>query len=85
MAHKNKTMQGKDYRYKKPGTKVTLKPKEKGQKKVSFHAGMLHRHLGIPQGQKIPEKKKEQALKGKFGPKVEEEVRFEENVLTGRK
>ncbi len=64
--------------------KVTLKPTKKGQKKITFQAGGLHRSTGTPAGQKIPAAKKAAALRGELGPKAAKQARFAKNVLTGR-
>lgn len=70
---------------KKAGTKVTLKPRKPGQKKISFKAGGLHSSLGVPQGKKIPASKKAAALAGKYGARAKRQAQFARNVLTGRK
>lgn len=63
----------------------TLKPKKKGQKKITFKKGGLHASTGTPQGKKISAKKMRSALSGKLGSKAEKQARFKKNVLTGRK
>lgn len=65
--------------------KTTLQPTKKGQKKITFNKGGLHKTLGIPQGQKIPATKMAGALAGNFGPKAKKEAQFAKNVLVGRK
>ncbi len=65
--------------------KVTLKPKKKGQKKITFQEGGLHESLGVPAGVPIPAGKFQAALAGKEGPKAAAQARFKKNVLTGRK
>jgi hypothetical protein len=67
------------------GKMVTMKPKKKGQKKITFMAGGLHETLGIPEGQKIPPGMMRAAAKGKYGPKAKKEALFKMHVLTGRK
>jgi len=67
----------------KMGTKVTLKAK-KGQKKITFKAGGLHKSTGTPAGQKIPAAKRAKALAGGYGPKAAAQARFAKNVLVGR-
>lgn len=52
----------------KPGQKVTMKPTRKGQKPVTFKKGGLHKSLGVPQGEKIPESKMRAAAAGRYGP-----------------
>lgn len=34
--------------------------------------GQLHRDLGVPEGEKIPQEKLDAAMAGKFGPKVKQ-------------
>ena len=69
----------------KVGTKVTLKPKKSGQKPISFRAGGLHKSLGVPQGQKIPQEKINAAVRGEYGPLAKKQALLKANVLTGRK
>lgn len=69
----------------KTGQKVTLKPKKKGQKKITFTKGGLHKSLGVPVGQKIPMAKIRAAMMGKYGQKAMRQAEFMHNVLTGRK
>ena len=66
-------------------TKVTLKPKKKGQKKITFNKGGLHKSTSTPAGKKIPSSKMQAALSGKLGPKAKKQANFAKNVLTGRK
>lgn len=40
------------------------------------HPGALHRDLGVPQGQKIPQKALKRALSGELGPKVAARARL---------
>jgi len=65
--------------------KETLKPTKKGQKKITFTPGGLHKSTKTPAGKKIPAKKMQQALAGKLGPKAKKQAQFKKNVLTGRK
>ncbi len=65
--------------------KETLKPTKKGQKKITFNKGGLHKTLGVPHGEKIPATKMAGALAGNYGPKAKKEAEFAKNVLTGRK
>jgi hypothetical protein len=65
--------------------KTTLKPKKKGQKKITFKKGGLHKSTGTPAGEKIPASKRQAARAGKLGPKAKKQELFAENVLTGRK
>lgn len=62
----------------------TIEPKHKGQHKIKFHEGGLHKLTHTPPGQPISEKKHEEAKAGKFGPRAEKDERFYENVLKGR-
>ena len=43
------------------------------------HPGALHEDLGVPQGQKIPEKKLAQALKSK-NPTLKKRAQFAQNA-----
>ncbi len=81
---KTVTKAGKSYRYRKVGTTETI-PKKKGQKKITFKAGGLHRELGVPQGTKIPISKMAAALAGKYGAKAKKKALLAKNVLKGRK
>ena len=63
--------------------KETIKPSKEGQKKITFSKGGLHRSTHTPAGEKIPAKKKAEALSGKFGKKAEKQAQFAKNVLTG--
>ena len=69
----------------KKGARVTVMPKRKGQRKISFKAGGLHESTHTPMGQKIPASKKRAALSGKLGTKAEKQALFAKNVLVGRK
>lgn len=44
--------------------------KGRGRKTVTMRKGALHRALGVPEDQPIPETKKHAALTGAYGPKV---------------
>ena len=63
----------------------TIGPSKPGQKPITFRPGALHAQLGVPQGQKIPAKKKAAALAGRYGPLAEKRAQFAKNVLTGPK
>lgn len=65
--------------------KVTLQPKKKGQKPITFQPGGLHQSLGVAQGVPIPKAKFQAALAGKAGPKAQRQAQFKKNVLTGKK
>lgn len=69
----------------KAGSKVTLKPKKKGQKPITFTSGGLHKSTGTPIGKKIPASKMSAALSGRLGPKAKRQAIFKKNVLVGRK
>lgn len=61
-------------------TKVKIKAKA-GHKAIEFNKGGLHASTGTPAGQKIPEKKREEAAEGKLGPKAKKQELFARNVL----
>lgn len=61
--------------------KRTIKPKRKGQKKITFTPGGLHRSTGTPMGQKIPAGKMAAAMAGRYGPKAKKQAMFARNVL----
>lgn len=65
--------------------KETLKPTKKGQKKISFTPGGLHKSTGTPANKPIPAAKKQAALHGAYGAKAKKQELFAKNVLTGRK
>jgi hypothetical protein len=69
----------------KTGTKVTLKPKKKGQKPITFTSGGLHKSTGTPAGKKIPASKVNAALSGRLGTKAKKQALFKKNILTGRR
>ena len=64
---------------------VTLK--KVGSEPITFHKGALHRALGVPEGEKIPEAKKRSALSGEEGPAVKKMavLGFRGALATGRK
>jgi hypothetical protein len=62
------------------GTEVI---KKAGKKPIAFEKGGLHATLGVPQGQKIPEKMMQEALAGKHGMKAKKQAQFAKNVLIG--
>jgi hypothetical protein len=62
----------------------TIKPKEKGQKEITFREGGLHGSTGTKPGKKISAKKHAAARSGKLGKKAEKQELFYENVLKGR-
>lgn len=66
--------------------KVTIGPKKKGQKKVTFSKGGLHRSTDTPEGEKIPPAKMAAAKAGKFGAKAKKQANFAQGMLkAGRK
>jgi hypothetical protein len=65
--------------------KETLKPTKKGEKKITFQKGGLHKSTNTPAGKPIPSSKKEAALAGKYGGKAKRQAQFAKNVLTGKK
>jgi len=65
---------------KKPSKKVTIKG-GKGQKPVTFERGALHRQLGVPQGQKIPEAKMQAAKSGRLGSLAKKRANFATGML----
>jgi hypothetical protein len=48
----------------------------KGKKPLSFTKGALHKALGVSLDRPIPPGKKRDALKGKYGKKVQKQARF---------
>jgi len=68
----------------KKGARVTVMPKRKGQRKISFKAGGEHASTGTPMGEKIPASKRAAARSGKLGVKAERQEIFRENILKGR-
>lgn len=62
----------------------TITPQKKGQKKITFEEGGLHRSTGTPQGEKIPESKHRAAARGDYGPKAKKQEQFRRNVLKGK-
>jgi len=65
---------------KRPGKTVapggTVVIKKKGKKPLAFKKGALHKALGVPLDQPIPESKKRAALAGKYGPEVKKMAVF---------
>ncbi len=47
-----------------------------GKTPISFKRGALHRQLGVPMGQKIPNSKKAAALAGELGPLAKKRAAF---------
>lgn len=64
---------------------MTVMPKKKGQKGITFKKGGEHRSTHTPAGETISASKHMEAKAGKFGKKAEKQEIFRENVLTGRK
>ena len=48
----------------------------KGKKPLAFTRGALHKALGVPMDKPIPPGKKRDALKGKYGKKVQSQANF---------
>ena len=66
--------------------KVTMRPRRKGQKKVTFREGGLHRSTNTPMGQKIPQDKIAKALAGGYGPLAKKQAAMAQGMLKkGRK
>lgn len=53
----------------------------RGQKPVTFRKGGLHRSLGVPMGQDIPEDKMAAAKAGKYGPLAKKQANFATGML----
>jgi len=53
-----------------PGGIIVIEPQEAGQEPLHFKKGALHKALGVPLDQPIPEPEKRAALAGEYGPKV---------------
>jgi hypothetical protein len=47
-----------------------------GKKPITFEKGKLHRALGVPEGEKIPDSKKRAALSGRLGGKIKKMAVF---------
>ncbi len=66
--------------------KVTMHPKKKGQKPVTFNKGGLHETTNTPAGEKIPVEKIRAALAGRYGPKGKKQAVMAQGMLKkGRK
>lgn len=65
----------------KVGQKVTIKPRKKGQKKLTYVKGGLHESLGLPQGTKIPKVAIDRAIAGHYGPKAKKQAMMARNVF----
>lgn len=59
----------------------TIEPKKKGQKKIKFKVGGLHKSLHVKEGEKIPASKRAAALTGEYGKKAKAQALFAKNVL----
>ncbi len=59
----------------------TIQPKNDSQKPITFHPGGLHSTTGTPQGTKIPQKKFDAALAGKFGAKGRKQALMAKNIF----
>lgn len=58
---------------------------KKGKKPIKFNPGALHEQLGVPQGEKIPASKMQEAASGELGALAKKRAMFAKNVLTGGK
>lgn len=56
------------------GKTVTISAK--GKEPMRFKGGALHRQLGVPEGEPIPEGKKREALSGAAGPLAKKRAAF---------
>lgn len=66
--------------------KVTLQPRKKGQKKVTFRKGGLHKSTGTPAGQKISSADMQKALEGYYGQLAVKQANMAQGMLKkGRK
>lgn len=65
----------------KAGQRVTLQPKKKGQKKITYTKGGLHKSLSVPQGEPIPKSKLRAALAGQYGPTAKKQAQMAKNVF----
>jgi hypothetical protein len=61
--------------------KKTIMPKKRGQKKITFQEGGLHKSTGTKPGQKISAAKHSAAKSGSLGAKARKQELFYENVL----
>lgn len=53
---------------------VTIRKARK--RAIKFEKGALHRQLGVPEGEPIPESKKRAALRGDYGPLAKKRAVF---------
>lgn len=58
-----------------------IKPKEKGQHKIKFKVGGLHRSTGTKQGEPISAAKHAEAKSDGLGKLAQKQEQFYENVL----
>lgn len=58
-----------------------IKPKEKGQHRIKFKVGGLHKSTDTEPGKPISEAKHEAAKDGKLGGLAKKQEQFYENVL----
>lgn len=59
----------------------TIGPEKKGQGKVTFQKGGLHKSVGVPEGKKIPASKMAAAKKGEYGPKAKKQATMAQGML----
>jgi len=58
-----------------------IKPKEKGQHKIKFKVGGLHKSTGTASDKPVSAAKHTEAASGKLGPLAKKQEQFYENVL----
>lgn len=58
------------------GKSKTVTMRQEGRKPIHFQKGALHRQLGVPEGQPIPEDKKRAALRGDYGAQAKKRANF---------
>jgi len=56
--------------------KIIIKPQGKGQEPLRFEKGGLHKALGVPQDQLIPESREKSASAGRYDPKARTQAIF---------
>ena len=70
----------------KAKAKTTTIKGGKGQKRVTFQKGGLHRSVNVPQGQTIPASKMASAKRGDYGAKAKKQANMATGMLAaGRK
>lgn len=56
--------------------RVTIGPRRRAQRPISFERGALHRQLGVPEDRPIPLAKRKAALAGEYGPLAKKRAVF---------